>query len=216
MVNPLEALFHLHHITADGTMYFHVVGVLPQDCASRLLPYIRDPPMIAKYERLKALLLHTFCLSRRDRAAKILHMNSIGDLRPSTIMAKMLALTDGHCPCLLFERAFLEQMPDEVSLMLARADFSDSQHLTERADELWTHRWRDVCAFTRSTATEERVQPRRHRDEEQDQPIAEEAAQLPEVYSRRRWYYYHLRYGLETRRCRSPCSFQGNASADRL
>lgn len=93
----IEAQFHLHRIIADDTMYFHVIGALPQDCASRLLPYIKDQPMIAKHEGLKALLLHTFGLSRRVRAAKILHMDSVGDWS-STIMAKMLALMDGALP----------------------------------------------------------------------------------------------------------------------
>lgn len=136
----VEAQFHLHRIIADDTMYFHVIGALPQDCVSRLLKYIRDPLTIAKCESLKALLLRTFGLRRRDSAAKILHMDSVGDWRPSTIMAKMLAPMDKHRPCLLFDRALLEQMPDEISLMLAKAGFSDPRHLAERTDELWTHR----------------------------------------------------------------------------
>lgn len=98
----------------------------------RLLPFLQDPPALAKYEGFKVLLLRTFGVSRRDRATRLPHMNRLGDRKPSVLMAKMFALMDGHCLCLLFQQAFLEQRPDNVRLMLTGADFADPIQLAER------------------------------------------------------------------------------------
>ena len=52
-------------------------------------------------------------------AAKLLHMDGLGDRKPSMLMNNMLALMDGHKPCLLFEQVFLEQMLEDIRLLLA-------------------------------------------------------------------------------------------------
>lgn len=40
-------------------------------------------------------------------------------------------------PCLLFNHAFLEQMPDDIRLLLMGEDVADPLQLVELADELW-------------------------------------------------------------------------------
>lgn len=37
----------------------------------------------------------------------------------------MFTLMDGHWPCLLFEYAFLQQLPDDIRLLLSGASFDD-------------------------------------------------------------------------------------------
>lgn len=64
-----EAQFHIRRITADNTQYYYVIGALDQETAGRLVHYLCAPPDEDKYEGLKALLLCSFGLDRRDRAA---------------------------------------------------------------------------------------------------------------------------------------------------
>ncbi|XP_045127726.1 uncharacterized protein LOC123514144 [Portunus trituberculatus] len=120
-----EAQFHIRQITADTTKYYYVVSALDQDTAGRIIDYLRQPPATDKYEGIKTLLNETFGLSRRVRASKLLHMDGLGDRKPSVLMNEMLALMDGHKPCLLFEQIFLEQLPEDIRLLLADADFTD-------------------------------------------------------------------------------------------
>ena len=61
-----EAQFQLRGIAADSTKYYHVLAVLDQETATRLLDLVSRPPSENKYEQLKARLLETF--GRRERA----------------------------------------------------------------------------------------------------------------------------------------------------
>ena len=56
---------------------------------------------------------------------------------PSVLMDEMLALLDGHQPCMLFEQLLLNRIPDGIRLQLADADFADPRKVAELADELW-------------------------------------------------------------------------------
>ena len=56
---------------------------------------------------------------------------------PSVLIDEMLALLDGHQPCMLFEQLFLNRMPDAISLQLADGNFADPHKVAEQTDELW-------------------------------------------------------------------------------
>ena len=71
-----EALFHIRQITADATKYYYVVSSLDQEAAGRIIDYLRQP-LSDKCEGIKKLLNNTFGLSRRARAAKLLHMDGL-------------------------------------------------------------------------------------------------------------------------------------------
>ena len=147
-----EAQFHIRQITADTTKYYYVVSALDQDTAGDVIDFLRHPPTDDKYKGIKTLLIGTFGLSKRARAAKLLHMDGLGDRKPSMLMNEMLALMDGHTPCLLFEQLFLEQMPDDIHLILADESFTDPRQLAARADVLWHSKQRDVSPFNNVTA----------------------------------------------------------------
>ena len=63
-------------------------------------------------------------------------MRGLGDRKPSQLMDDMLVLMDGHATCFLFEQLFLEQLPQELCLALADADFADPRAVALRADAL--------------------------------------------------------------------------------
>lgn len=176
-----------------------------------MLSYLQNPPALGKYEGLKALLLRTFRLSRCDCTAHLLHMDGLGDRKPSALMSEMFTLKDGHQRCLLFEQAFLDQMPDDICLLLAGPDFADPLQLAEWADELWLAKQQDGGSISWMSAPSHK-QPRRDA-----QPSAAIAAPQPPAGDRGKcqWCNYHQRRGAEARRCRIPCLFPGNASADR-
>ena len=143
-----EAQFHIRQITADITKYYYVVSSLDQEAAGRIINYIHQSPFDKKYEGIKKLLNNTFGLSRRARAAKLLHMDGLGDCKPSVLMNEMLALLDGHQPCLLFEQIFLEQMPDNIRFIITDDNFTNPQQLAARADVLWQAKQQGEASIT--------------------------------------------------------------------
>ena len=103
-----EAQFHLCGVTGDGTKYYHTVAALDQERATRLLDLITDSPTENKYAALKTRLTEMFGLSKRKRAARLLHFRPLGNTKLSMLMDEMLALLGDHPPCFLFEQLFLE------------------------------------------------------------------------------------------------------------
>lgn len=126
-------------------------------------------------------------------------------------MSEMLALMDGHQPCLLFEQAFLEQMPDDIRLRLAGSDFTDPLQLAERADELLLSKQQDGCSISRVSVPSSQ-RPRRAVPPQDDFTGSQSTAV---VRSKCQWCYYHLRWAADARQFRDPCSFSGNALAYR-
>ena len=202
-----EAQFHVRQITADATKYYYVVSSLDQEAAGHIIDFLRHPPADKKYERIKKLLNDTFGLSRRAKASKLLHMHGLGDRRPSDLMNEMLALLDGHKPCLLFEQLFLEQMPDDIRLIIADDDFSDPRKLAARADVLWLARQQSDTAI--NNAVLQRVS---HASAHSDLITEISSANTTD---KKKWCYYHRRWGSNARQCRPPCAHPGNSTAGR-
>ena len=190
-----EAQFIIRKITRDKIKYSHVVASLDQDAAGRLLDLLRDPPNEHKYEAIKTRLTKTFGLTRRARANRLLQMGDLGDRPPSALMDEMLALLDGHTPCMLFEQLFLNRMPDSIRLQLADADFSDPRKVAERADELWLSMSLDASSIHRVGSGKPRPPKKEHNPD---------------------WCFYHNKYGNKAKKCVPPCKFQENSQAGRL
>jgi len=201
-----EAQFHLRDITADATKFYYVVAALDQDTAGRLIDVLDSPPAHGKYAALKKRLLSTYGLSRNERGSRLLHMRPLGDRKPSQLMDEMLVLLAGHTPCLMFEAAFLELMPEEIRLQLARMDFSDPRQVAAEADILWRHRDQTTVAAVSLREDRTKVQSRTPYKVPQNQ-----AHDNP----RRDWCFYHQKFGSKATKCRDPCTYQGNDKAGR-
>ena len=196
-----EAQFTIRSITSDQTKYAYTVAALDQDTASRLLDLLRTPPGDNKYTAIKAHLIKTFGLTRRVRANRLLQMGDLGDRMPSALMDEMLSLLDGHQPCLLFEQLFLNRMPDSIRLQLADADFTDPRKVAEQADQLW------LAMSSHSSYTVNKVAGSRRQVRTKPTNQAQE--------NNADWCFYHKKFGDKARKCVLPCTFPGNALADR-
>ena len=185
-----EVQFANWNITSDDTKYNYLVKSLDQATATRLLDVLEDPPAEKKYESLKARLLSTFGLSRRARAAALLHIGPLGDRKPSELMDEMLALQGSSPPDPLFEQISLERMPEAIQLQLSGdTAFADPRAAAFLADKLMIPLGKplDVSKVT----TELTGQPRAQ------------------------YCFYHAKFGSKAIKCRAPCNFQGNGPADR-
>jgi hypothetical protein len=173
-----EAQFNPRKIQDDETKYFATVAALDQTTSSRLLSVLSAPPRTNEYEKLKQHLLATFGLGRRERASTLLHMSGLGDKKPSELMDEILALLDGHETCFLAEQIFLEQLPEDIRLQLAEADFTDPRAVALRADTLWLAKAQGQSILRVDVAVENH-----------------------------NWCFYHNKFGKKAKKCNSPCDF---------
>lgn len=195
-----EAQFSIRGITSDATKYYYVVAALDQDTAARLLDTLQNPPDADKYATLKAQLLKAYGFSRRERAAKLLDITSLGDRKPSVLLAEMRALSGGHTNCMLFEELFLRAMPHDIRLQLAEEDFADIDKLGARADALLHTKSQN------SGIACNRIKVKRPTSNKEQTSIAEPNQPI---------CFYHMKFGSKAQKCRQPCSYSGNAVAGR-
>ena len=155
------------------------------------------------HKALKDHLTATFGLSHCECASQLLRMCGLGDCRPSQLMDEMLALLDGHTPCLLFEQIFLEQLPEDVHLPLANANFSYLCAVSLLMDTLWLACDQDVGATT--TVSHVSVVPK---------CCNKFSSTSAEFTDTKGLCFYHARFRNKAHKCKAPCAFLGNALAD--
>ncbi|XP_078265207.1 uncharacterized protein LOC144598732 [Rhinoraja longicauda] len=206
-----EAQFHIKKISDESTMYYYLVSALSPDTTKRVMRFIVNPPAESKYEAMKKVLLRIFGFNKHGGAARLLHLPDLGDQLPSVLMSEMMMPAGEHTDCPMFEQAFRERLPEDVRLLLTDCSFKDPEAYAARADAL-------IAAKNKASGSINKVStsvttPQRRQDGATSPANSPKARQKDP--HKRGWCYYHLRWGSESRNCRLPCTFAGNASADR-
>ena len=128
----VEGQFSVKHITDDQTKFHYVMAALPQEVVFRVMPVVKS----TSYETLKSALLEAFNLTESQRAAKILHLQGLGDKLPSVLASEIIALVpSGRHPDYLERQIFLEQLLSAVQQnMAAHEKETDFMKLAKIAD----------------------------------------------------------------------------------
>ena len=119
----------------------------------------------------------------------------------------LLALLDGHKPCLLFEQLFLEQMPDDIRLIIAENDFTDPRQLAARADVLWQVKQQGKANINNTNIL--RISQTSAQGEGSSRSLSISATDKYKLC------YFHRWSCSEARQCRLRCTHPGNALVGR-
>nr|CAB3260873.1 uncharacterized protein LOC100176143 [Phallusia mammillata] len=205
-----EAQIALKSIKGDLTKYYYVVSALDQDTANRLIDLLENPPEADKYETIKARLVETFCLSRPQRAMRLLHMPPLGDRMPSALMDDMLALLGDAKECFVFQQLFLERLPEYIRTRLSGEEISESRLLARKADAIWSGN-QTPTEPALSNVRRNGFSPDQHKKRGRKSRSASPQA-MPDSKS---LCFYHRRFGRDAIKCRHPCALaqQGNEEA---
>ena len=182
-----EAQFIIKGVTTDLTKYSYVTAALDQETATRVLDILTNPPASNKYQTLKDRLIDTYKLSEREAASKILDIGGLGDSKPSELLDKMLALVPpGSEPGFLFKEVFLRQLPLEIQSLVTQQDYSSLRDLAKAAD-------RHFLSTGATINSLKKTQRQNH---------------TPATRTGNTYCWYHLKYGKDATKCRSPCSWK--------
>ena len=134
-----EALFAAQNITHEKTKFGHVVRVLPAQYASEVRDIILRPPE-APYTALKTELQNRVCPSKRQRLQQLLHVEDLGDRKPSQLLRYMLKLRGGTVADAggdeIFRELFLQKLPLTVRTALAVHKDASLSELADMADNM--------------------------------------------------------------------------------
>jgi hypothetical protein len=225
-----ECLFTVKQLTDEFQRYCHVVGALPHESLRLVADLVESPPSATPYSAIKSRLLSSHQMTGYQRAEKLFNMPALGSRKPSDLMAAMLEICPrGEEKTDLFACLFLQRLPRELRVLLARADKKDPKALAEQADELWgMHDYSGTLAPVVAELGEEQVvaavrrenggrggrggRGRRGRGNGNSRQPAE-----PDISREARLAaglcIKHWRFGDQANSCTPPCSWPGNGAA---
>ena len=199
-----EAQFATRGVTVSLTKYHYVVAALPMDAAERVVELIETVPAGGDpYGVLKSALFSAFSLSEYQRAEAILSLPSLGDRKPSQLLAQIKSLLPAkHKDCMFIRHAFLSRLPEHVRTSVLRDDMS-LDDVAKLADTL-------VTATAYSAVSEAFSPSEIHLDvvSRRDPPPRGSRWRKTPV-NRERLCWYHQRWGDKATKCRNsrenPC-----------
>ncbi len=211
-----EAEFTLKNITQDNTKYSYVVAAMTTEASTQVMDFLQAPPTQNKYEAIKARLLEAFTLSDREKSARILDTNGLGDAKPSALLGKMLALVPaGEQPGFLFRELFLRQLPSDIQTHLAQSNkigyrACDLRALAKDADQFF------ISSGARISSASEEVNaayPRyggAERKSTGDNPGGDKrrkGVRMPPCWA-------HYNFGAKARKCTQPCGWTKSKASE--
>ena len=209
-----EAAFRNARITQSRTKFDHVVMRLPEhvSISLRSLLLAMDENAMDPYEQLREKLITKYGKTRWQRAFALLDHPDLGDRRPSTLMAEMLALLPGGArPDILFLSMFLRRLPPSMREHLAASDVETAEEMADLADKLWDARnSQSVSAVEAEIAAVRPFSPGRQGrspDRRQQRPKGRQATPHESRRTDGSWCRNHRRLGDKTRNCIPPCSY---------
>ena len=199
----VESIFTTRNpkVTVQQTKFDYVIQALDNNTADRVQNIILAPPE-EPYDKLKAALIGAFSKTQAEKDQELLHLNGLGDKKPSELLQHMQNLNVD--PATLFKALFLAQLPSEVRRILASSEKTDIGDLAREADRIT-----EVSKLTNDTqvnATGDYHKPfGRHPvgGQNKNQKVNSRSDQtwplLPGMCK------YHSRFGERARSCIQPC-----------
>ncbi|XP_046975873.1 uncharacterized protein LOC124541975 [Vanessa cardui] len=227
----LEGQFALSNITADGMKFYHVIANLDYKYVCEVKDVITNPPAENKYEKIKTELISRLSASQEQRVRQLLTHEELGDRKPSQFLRHLRSLAGAEVPDEFIRSLWTNRLPSHVqAIIAAQADLplDTVAQIVDKIHEVSLQP--QVAATSTSTSTpsgcpttliEKLVQ----RVDDLSRQVAElsirsrsrsrSRARSPRWRRRSRsrsnagsgHCWYHRRFGNQSTKCRSPCSF---------
>jgi hypothetical protein len=136
----VEGQFVLKGVTQDIMKFYHVLGSLPETAVCGLGDLMRRPPPEDAYIQLKARLLAAHTLTEFQRMEKLHAAQALGGQKPSDMLHDLVQFCpDGEAQTRIFRYLFLQRLPTEIRIILAKDRNFTLAGLAARANQLWPH-----------------------------------------------------------------------------
>jgi hypothetical protein len=125
------------NITEEREKFAHVAGALPNRLFQRMMDLVDNEPENA-YTVLKGRMVLAHELTPVQKAAKVLQLPSLGNQRPSELMASLMQFCPpGETGTAMFRASFISRLPSSLQIHLSGTEMGDLRELTQQADRLW-------------------------------------------------------------------------------
>jgi hypothetical protein len=161
-------------------------------------------------------------LSDYQRVEQLSKVELLGGRRPSELLATMLEICPcEHENCPFFRFAFLQQLPREISVLLAEEDAAELRATAEKADRflaIYSPQAHDtvLAALPASSEAEDEAVAAAaagRGQKKKKQLKGKKPSRRPSVSPVARkpfLYFYHFRFGEKAKHCEEPCDWSEN------
>jgi len=133
-----ECTFAVKCIVVLFDRYCHVVAAIPHESICLVADIVEGEPSETPYDDIKQQRVASHQLSDFQKAERLFQMPALGSRKPLELMAAMLETCPrGEEKTNLFACIFLQRLPREIQILLAKADHKDPKTLATQADKLW-------------------------------------------------------------------------------
>ena len=227
----VEAQFAARGITAQRTMYHHVVGSLSPEIATEIRDLLLHPPGDNPYDVLKLKLIERTSASEQRRLQQLFTAEELGDRKPTQLLRRMQQLLGEKAAATdsaIIRELFMQRLPTNVRMVLAAAsEKTPLEELATLADKMTevaspfvatvaspsqaTSEMDDLRAEITSlrqqiSALQSGAAPRQRRSRSRNRD-------RPRSPSQSTVCWYHRRFGDAARKCTLPCNWSGNRQA---
>lgn len=107
----LEAVFTLGNVTDDELRYIHLQARIDPTILREVSEFFNKPPETGKYEALKTKITAKFSESRDEQILQLLEGLTLGDRKPSDLLAELLKLAGNDVSEAVLRPMFLKKLP---------------------------------------------------------------------------------------------------------
>lgn len=215
-----EAQFDICGIKADTTKFGYVLSMLDTRVAAEVEDAITNPPSDRKYEHLKSELISKLSISRSQQIRQLLSDEELGDRRPSAFLRHLrsLAGSDMGDDSILRE-LWMRRLPREVQRILIAQKDLDLNKVAEIADAIVEASPPAPAAVHAIDSSElNRIMQRLEELSRKVEALSTErsprshsrsrSSSASSVQPKKRFCWYHSRFGAKAAKCISPCSWK--------
>ena len=236
----VEAQFQTRNITSQKTKYEYIVASLSPEFATEVQDLVLTVPDTNPYDKLKTALIGRTATSEQRRLQQLLNSEELGDCKPSQLLRRMQQLLGDKATIIdqsFLCELFIQRLPPMVRMVLASTDKMTLTKLAELADKVVEATTLEFTSASQATVSPISILPEVKSELSQ---LQEEINHLKKLFhssyrgrsqSRSRGRprsltpsrhptttqstlcWYHHQFGEAAKKCRQPCSYQGNDPA---
>ncbi|XP_054091269.1 uncharacterized protein LOC128922899 [Zeugodacus cucurbitae] len=222
-IAQVESQFITGGITSDKTKYHTIVAAIESNVLAQISDIILNPPNSDLYLTLKNRLITQFADSEQKRVKKLLQEQELGDMRPSQLLREMRSLAGSEINDNILKSIWMSRLPSNMRLIISISnepldklalladkisEVSDTpqvhaveaQHITTQAQSSIE---KQLAEIVKEIASIKANINHRSRSRSRNRPPSRSGKQND---SSNGLCWYHLKFGNEAKKCRSPCA----------
>ena len=221
-----ESQFHLRGITSDRTKFDHVMQALDDAALDRVEDLvIADPLPNDAYTQLRRRLTGVFDLSDEERARRLLDGVSLGDRKPSALLAELRGLVGARDMEFLLTEMVIRALPSNIATTCRASNAASLEEMCAEADRHFAISGIPLSAAVHAVSATTKEDAAAHQQahvaanppgdanvnavgrpgRREPPPAALPAWRLPVAPNGH--CGFHQRFGARATKCRQPCTF---------